>query len=138
MQTLSPESLSPLLIVDGFNVLHAGVLSGRDRAEWWKETAQRRLANRVEQFSDADDTELWIIFDRRPDKEGQATNVVSSDPRISIAYAPSADDWIIEQVAKRAGSRRITVVTGDRPLRERVRRAGGSLLSPLQFLAACK
>src|SRR5215471_16293391 len=104
MSTFSPESLSPLLIVDGFNVLHAGVLSGRDRAEWWKETAQRRLVTRVEKFSDADDAEIWIIFDRRADKDSQATNVASSDPRISIAYAPSADDWIVEQVTKRAGS----------------------------------
>lgn len=138
MPISSAQTLAPLLIVDGFNVLHAGVLSGRDRAEWWKETAQRRLVNRVEQFSDVDDAEVWIIFDRRTDQEGRATNVVSSDPRISIAYAPSADDWIVEQVAKRASSRRITVVTGDRPLRERVRRAGGSPLSPLQFLTACQ
>ncbi len=138
MQTFSPKSCSPLLLVDGFNVLHAGVLSGRDRAEWWKETAQRRLVHRVEKFSDADAAEIWIIFDRRADKEGQATNVSSSDPRISITYSPSADDWIVEQVVQRAGSRRITVVTGDRPLRERVRRAGGSLLSPLQFLTACQ
>src|SRR5437870_2018600 len=65
MQHFTPESLSPLLIIDGFNVLHAGVLVGRDRADWWKETAQRRLVDRVEQFSHDNDTAIWIVFDRR-------------------------------------------------------------------------
>ena len=138
MQTLSPASLSPLFIIDGFNVLHAGVLVGRDRAEWWKEKAQRRLINRVEQFPHDTETEIWIVFDRRSDKEGQVHNVTSPDPRIRITYAPSADDWIVTQVRELAACRTITVVTGDRPLRERVRHAGGSLLSPLQFLATCQ
>ncbi len=138
MPHFSPESLSPLLIIDGFNVLHAGVLVGRDRAEWWKETAQRRLVSRVEQFPHEQETELWIVFDRRANKEGHVSDVTSADPRIRIAYAPSADDWIVAQVSELAHQRTTTVVTGDRPLRERVRRVGGSLLSPLQFLAVCQ
>jgi predicted RNA-binding protein with PIN domain len=138
MQTSNLQSLTPLLIIDGFNVLHAGVLMGRNRAEWWKETAQRRLVDRVEQFPHDNEPELWIVFDRRPGKEGQVSDVTSADPRIHIAYAPSADDWIVAQVTDRAEQQTITVVTGDRPLRERVRRVGGRLLSPLQFLAACQ
>ena len=41
----------PFLIIDGFNVLHAVVLIGRDRAGWWQPAAQRRLVERVEQLN---------------------------------------------------------------------------------------
>ncbi|MGE0684941.1 MAG: NYN domain-containing protein [Candidatus Binatia bacterium] len=129
--------MKPLLIIDGFNVLHAGVLTGRDRAGWWQEAAQQRLIERVEEFANPADMELWVVFDRRPDKEGRATNVTSTDSRIRVNYAPSADDWIVEQVALLSGHRAVTVVTADRPLRERVRRVGGELCSPRQFLADC-
>jgi predicted RNA-binding protein with PIN domain len=138
MHPSSSQFLAPLILIDGFNVLHAGILVGRDRADWWKETAQCRLVDKVEKFPHDQETELRIVFDRRPDKGGQVSDVTSTDPRICIAYAPSADDWIVEQVAQFSDSRTITVVTGDRPLRDRVRRAGGGLLSPLQFLATCK
>lgn len=129
--------MKPLLIIDGFNVLHAGILLGRDRAGWWQEAAQRRLVERVEQFVDLRDVEIWIVFDRHPSKEGRAVNVASTDSRILVKYAPSADDWIVEQVRTLAGQRTVTVVTADRPLRERVRRTGVALRSPLQFLADC-
>jgi len=126
-----------LLIIDGFNVLHSGVLIGRNRAGWWQEPAQRRLVERVEQFPNPSDLEIWIVFDRRPDKDGQAVNVSSKDGHIRVHYAPSADDWIVEQVRMLIGQRTITVVTADRPLRDRVRHVGGTLLSPRQFLADC-
>ena len=131
------ESFSPLLIIDGFNVLHAGVLVGRDRAGWWQEPAQHRLVERVEQFPNSSDMEIWIVFDRRSDKEGIAADVGSTDTRIRVYYAPSADDWIVEQVKTLMAQRMVTVVTADRPLRDRVRHVGGELLSPRQFLAEC-
>ena len=130
--------MKPLLNIDGFNVLHAGVLIGRDRAGWWQEPAQRRLIERVEEFANPTDMEIWVVFDRRPSTEGRAVNVVSTDSRIRVNYASSADDWIVEQVAILAGHRTVTVVTADRPLRERVRHAGGGLCSPRQFLAECQ
>ena len=133
----SPKSLAPLLIVDGFNVLHAGVLVGRSRADWWKEAAQHRLVERVERCSDPTYEEIWIVFDRRKEKEGEAIDVKSDDPRIRVSYAPSADDWIIEQVQALSEQRLVTVVTADRPLRDRIRHAGGAFCSPIQFLARC-
>lgn len=138
MQASSRQSLaSNLLIIDGFNVLHAGILVGRDRAEWWKEAAQRRLVERVERFSDPTYEEIWIVFDRREEKEGAVIDVTSNDPRIRVSYAPSADDWIVEQVRTLSGQQSITVVTADRPLRDRTRHAGGTLCSPMQFLTKC-
>jgi predicted RNA-binding protein with PIN domain len=126
-----------LLIIDGFNVLHAGILTGRDRANWWRAEIQRRLVARVEQFSQTQAAELWIVFDRRSDRHSEKEDVDSDDPRIHVFYAPSADDWIVSKVEAWGSQRTITVVTADRLLRERVRRAGGMLSSPMQFLATC-
>jgi hypothetical protein len=41
-------------------------------------------------------------------------------------------------VRARSGQRAVTVVTADRPLRDRIRHARGMLCSPLQFLAKCQ
>ena len=127
----------PLLIVDGFNVLHAGVLLGRDRAGWWQVPAQRRLIERVQQFADPSYPEIWVVFDRRLGQGHRQGAVISDDPRIHVVYAPSADDWIVEQVKALCGQRPVTVVTADRLLRDRARHAGGEILSPRRFLAAC-
>lgn len=136
--SLNPASkVPPLLIIDGFNVLHAGILTGRDRANWWQPAMQRRLVTRVEGYTNTENPILWIIFDRRTDTQAEVEDVTSTDPRISVFYAPSADDWIVQQVEERVHEYSITVVTADRPLRERVRRAGGILALPMQFLATC-
>lgn len=119
----------PILIIDGFNVLHAVVLIGRDRAGWWQPAAQRRLVERVEQLAPSYPS-IWIVFDRRPSTDEGLEDVTGDDPRIRVVYAPSADDWIVHEVERFASQHLITVVTSDRPLRERVRRAGGRVLSP--------
>jgi predicted RNA-binding protein with PIN domain len=124
----------PFLIIDGFNVLHAVVLIGRDRAGWWQPAAQRRLVERVEQLT-LSYPAMWIVFDRRPSTSEVPEDVTSNDPRIRIVYAPSADEWIVHEVERLAPQHAITVVTADRPLRERVRRVGGSLLSPLALFS---
>ena len=124
----------PILIIDGFNVLHAVVLVGRARAGWWQPTAQRRLVERVEQLTLSYPT-IWIVFDRRPSTNEVPEDVTSNDPRIRIVYAPSADDWIVQEVERLTPQHSVTVVTADRPLRERVRHVGGSLLSPLALFS---
>lgn len=124
----------PILMIDGFNVLHAVVLIGRDRANWWQPAAQRRLVERVEQMRPLPYQEVWIVFDRRPTTNDTPEDVTSTDPRIRVQYAPSADDWIAGEVERLAPHHAITVVTSDRPLRERVRRVGGTVLSPRRFV----
>lgn len=130
--------MESLLIIDGFNVLHAGILTGRDRANWWQPAMQHRLVTRVESCTDVTYANIWIVFDRRTHSETEYEDVSSNDPRISVFYAPSADDWIVTQVEEHAHEQAITVVTADRLLRERVRRAGGTLCSPMRFLATCE
>lgn len=126
--------MASLFIIDGFNVLHAGILTGRDRAHWWQAAMQRRLVERIEVSPALTSAESWIIFDRRPKMQTGYEDVTSSNPRIRVFYAPSADDWIVTHVEAHAHEYTISVVTADRLLRERVRRAGGMLISPLQFL----
>jgi predicted RNA-binding protein with PIN domain len=123
----------PIFIIDGFNVLHAVVLVGRDRAGWWQPTAQRRLVEHVERL-DLSYPSMWIVFDRRPVMNEAPEDVTSDDPRIRVVYAPSADDWIVQEVERLSLQHPMTVVTSDRPLRERVRQVGGFLLSPRTFL----
>lgn len=129
---------NPILIIDGFNVLHAVVLIGRDRAGWWQPAAQRRLIERVERLPLSYPT-IWIVFDRRPStsevsRDELPEDVTSNDARLRIVYAPSADDWIVSEVEQLAPRYEVTVVTADRPLRDRVRRVGGSVLSPAAVL----
>jgi len=119
----------PILIIDGFNVLHAVVLIGRDRAGWWQPAAQRRLVERVEQLT-LSYPAIWIVFDRRPSTSEVPEDVTSNDPRLRIVYAPSADEWIVQEVERLALQHSVTVVTSDRPLRDRVRRVRGTVLSP--------
>ena len=123
----------PILIIDGFNVLHAVVLIGRDRAGWWQPAAQRRLVERVEQLPLSYPT-IWIVFDRHPSTSEVPEDVTSNDARMRIVYAPSADDWIVHEVERLASQYAVTVVTADRPLRDRVRHVGGVLLSPQALL----
>jgi predicted RNA-binding protein with PIN domain len=125
----------PILIIDGFNLLHAVVLVGRDRAKWWQPAAQRRLVERVEQLPLSYYPSIWIVFDRRPSTNEVPEGVTSNDSRLRIVYAPSADEWIVQEVEHLAPQYAITVVTADRPLRERVRHVGGSLLSPLALFS---
>lgn len=122
---------NPILIIDGFNVLHAVVLIGRDRANWWQPAAQRRLVERVEQqMRPLPYQEVWIVFDRRPATNDTPEDITSTDLRIRVHYALSADDWIVHEVERLAPQQMVTVVTADRPLRDRVRRVGGHVLSP--------
>ena len=37
-------------LIDGFNVLHAGILRGRDRSGWWTAPMQARVVERVACF----------------------------------------------------------------------------------------
>ncbi len=54
-------------LVDGYNVLHAAVLGGRDRSQWWTGSRRRELLERVSGFDV--DAEVWIVFDG-PDDSG--------------------------------------------------------------------
>jgi predicted RNA-binding protein with PIN domain len=117
-------------LVDGYNVLHAAVLGGKDRSQWWTGSRRRELLERASGF-DAD-AEVWIVFDG-PDDSG--ATVGSSGPH--CVFADSADDWLVDRVRRAEDPAEIAVVTADRQVAGRARGRGARVVSPKDFLARC-
>jgi predicted RNA-binding protein with PIN domain len=136
------EATAPKVwLVDGYNVLHAGVLRGRDRRGWWTAAVQARLVAVAETFDDAG-AEIVVVFDaREPELAESAAALRLEGPappsRVRLVYAPSADDWLVKQVRSAAEPGRIAVVTGDRQVQGRARHRGAQVIAPLAFLARC-
>jgi predicted RNA-binding protein with PIN domain len=119
-------------LVDGFNVLHAGVLRGSDRQGWWREEVRARLLARVASFEDTA-AELWVVFDGAG--PGAPAEAASERPR--VVFAPSADDWLLAAVREAEDPARVVVVTADRQLADRARHRGARVVGPRSFLARC-
>jgi predicted RNA-binding protein with PIN domain len=119
-------------LVDGFNVLHAGVLRGNDRRGWWREEVRARLLERVAAFDDAA-AELWVVFDG----SGPAGGGEQASLRPRVVFAPSADEWLLGAVREAPDPAALVVVTADRQLADRARHRGARVVSPRAFLARC-
>ena len=126
----APAEMAPeLWIVDGFNVLCAGILGGRDRSAFWTGPGRRELLQRAARFEDPD-ARVVVVFDgtsgpAEPDPGGP-----------EAVFAPSADEWILAAL-RGPGAARVTVVTGDRRLAGRARHRGAQVVGPRAFLARC-
>jgi hypothetical protein len=119
-------------LVDGYNVIQVTLLGGADRSGWWRSEARSRLATRAAGLPGGADA-VWLVFDGpepapppRPDAPGPHT-----------VFAPSADDWILRRVKARRPAPTF-VVTADRRLAGRCRGAGATVVSPGDFVAACR
>ena len=129
----NPDDGPAVWLVDAFNVLHATLLGGRDRAAWWTEPLRAELAARAAAFDDAS-AEVWLVFDGpRP-----AADVADGGAGVRQVFAPSADEWLLERVRCADAPERIAVVTSDRRLAARARRCGARLVAPADFLARCQ
>ena len=117
-------------LVDGYNVLHAAVLGGKDRSQWWTESRRRELLERASSFDGA--AEIWIVFDG-PDDSAAAAG--SAGPH--CVFADSADDWLVDRVRRAEDPTEIAVVTADRQVAGRARGRGARVVSPKDFLARC-
>ena len=128
-QAVLPDPM-PLYVVDGFNLMHAVVLRGRDRKRWWGAENQERVVRLVESF---DLGEACVVFDAgRPESERFA-----GESHIDVHFARSADDFIV-QLSERLHARRpVFVISSDRALQDRARRFGARRLSPWEFRDAC-
>lgn len=120
-------------LVDGYNVLHAGVLRGRDRAQWWSADRRRQLLERVERF-DCRDAEVWVVFDGSDDPAERDAESGSS----RCVFAPCADDWLVDRVRRDPDPSRIAVVTADRQVAGRAHHGGARVVAPRAFLARCE
>jgi len=119
-------------LVDGFNALCVALLRGRERTDWWTREGREEVLARVRGFDDPS-AEIWVVFDgRRPLPE--STEDRGPGPR--VAFAPSADEWMLRRV-REAGAGGAAVVTADRRLAARARARGATVVSPRDFLARC-
>jgi len=122
-----------LWLVDGFNVLHAHLLRGRDRRDW-RGAARRRLV--VEQAArlKARGECVWVVFDgRRPPEEPEA----AEEAPLRVIFAPHADTWILQQVSAAPAPGEIAVVSADREVKDGARRLGAQVVSPRAWLSHC-
>ena len=125
-------------LVDGFNVLHAGLLRGRDRGRWWQATERRRLVELARRFDDPE-AEIWVVFDgaHPPPEEAEAAAEEAKE-RVKVVFAPSADEWLLARLRAAPAPERVVVVTRDRRLADRSRHRGARVASPREFLAHCE
>lgn len=131
-------------LVDGYNVLHCApfrreytaanaALDAPSAKPFWSETARERLLTVARCFPDRD-AEIWLVFDgsHTPQDPRPITR-----PALKLRFAPSADDWIVQQVRDSAWPSEIAVVSGDRRLTGRARHHGAAVVSPRLFLQHC-
>jgi predicted RNA-binding protein with PIN domain len=132
--------MAPLYLVDGFNLLHAVVLRGRERRNWWQAEQQARVVRLARAFRGG---EVWVIFDARGGERvtgtgtGGAFTPGPNGEQLEVRFAPNADDYIVELCAQLQGQRQVIVVSADRALVDRARHRGAARLSPWQFAEQC-
>ena len=123
-------------LVDGYNVLHAGLL-GRDRTEWWTAERRNQLLD-VTAGLDAPDAEIWLVFDGpHPAEEGRTGSDATPPPGVHRVFAPSADDWLLARLKAEQDPSLAAVVTADRKVAERARHRGAAIVHPGAFLERC-
>jgi hypothetical protein len=126
------ESEPPAIwLIDGFNVLHAGVLKGRERGDWWRAASRAQLLELAGSFDDPD-AELWIVFDGP-----RSAPALPESSRLRVVFAPSADEWLLRHLRSAPDPSRLGVVTGDRRLAIRSRRRGARVIRPSEFIDRC-
>lgn len=165
--TADPSQASRVILVDGFNVLHA-VLLGKDRTHgWWRRVHRERLLERLCDWRGGPD-QIWVAFDgTRPSESvwAEPVAVVRSNrwgkpepsqepaqggvqgmeapvrehmaPTIHIVFVESADDWIVRRARKAEEPERMIVVSADRKVAGRARSAGCEILTPWTFMGHC-
>ena len=124
----------PLFLLDGFNFLHAVVLKGQGRAEWWSPAMQARVIDWLERHPALEPAELWVVFDQRGSGPPAPPAPNQSSPR--VLHAPDADACILAHAEALAVAREVIVVSADRSLCDRARRHGARRLSPWKFAAS--
>jgi predicted RNA-binding protein with PIN domain len=114
-------------LIDGMNVI------GSRPTGWWRDRpgAMRSLTRELGELAGATGDELTVIFDGRPFE-------LDAPDGVSVEFATrrgpnAADDDIAARVERDSDPAGLTVVTSDRTLAERVRRAGGEVVGAGDF-----
>jgi predicted RNA-binding protein with PIN domain len=116
-------------VVDGMNLI------GSRADRWWNDPdrAVRRLIDELDGYGAASGDPVMVVFDRRP--RGLEAGRHGA---VEVAFATrsgrnAADHDIVQVVAGDEAPGRLTVVTSDRRLAERVRELGAAVVSAGTF-----
>jgi predicted RNA-binding protein with PIN domain len=114
-------------LIDGMNVI------GSRPSGWWRDRpgAMRELSDELGELARASGDDLTVIFDGRPFE-------LDAPEGVSVEFATrrgpnAADDDIAALVESDPDPGGLTVVTSDRTLAERVRRAGAAVVGAGEF-----
>ena len=122
-----------LWLVDGFNVLHAHLLKGRDRKDWWSAERRQLVIEQAERLA-ARGERVCVVFDgTRPADQAESPE----DALLRVVFAKDADGWMLKTMRAAADPGGVAIVTGDRPVKDRARRWGAHAVSPREWLARC-
>lgn len=127
-------------LIDGYNFLNVALLGGKPRgAQWWNAAHRGQVLGAVAGYADPE-AELIVVFDgQEPAGTREATGSRSGGARIpAVAFAPSADDWVVRELRGCADPSAVGVVTADRRLASRARSKGAQVETPAAFLRRCK
>lgn len=111
------------------------VIGSRPQERWWRDryAAMERLARRLRAFSEASGEEVELFLDGR--SSGRVHGAAGRVPVRFAAGGPNAADRAIaERVEADRDPGSLRVVSSDRELAERVRRAGAEVVSSGLFL----
>jgi len=146
IETHFATSEKRVILVDGFNVLHAVLLGKERESGWWQREARERLLRRASLWPDPSD-ELWVAFDGAQPawsvwSEPVARIMPRADsgdpgPMIHSVYVESADDWIVRRARRTPNPERTVVVSADRKVAGRARSAGCEVWTPWAFVSRC-
>jgi len=130
-----PLPAASVWLVDGYNVLHAGLLHRHDRGRhFWSAAHRERLRARAACFRPAAE-EVWLVFDGGNEREDREER--SGRAALHTVFATSADEWLVARVKAAERPERLAVVTGDRRVAGRARHRGAQVVSPRVFLEHC-
>ena len=132
---MSARGAEPIVLVDARNVI-------RSR---WPNMREERFLELARAWTEREGVEALVVFDGSA--PGGRIGAHALDERTTVVGTGpgSADDWIVDEVRRRAGGgRRVRVVSSDRGLRERVGPyverlvGGGAFATLLERLERCR
>lgn len=148
-----------VILIDGFNVLHATLDATTRASGWWSRSHRERLLRRITLWPGLQD-QLWVAFDgAKPawsvwteaylgdvgdvgdiagSASGRAEGVGPPSScersRVHCVFVESADDWIVRRARRSPSPARTVIVSRDRQVAGRARSAGCEVWTPTALL----
>ncbi|MCA9192275.1 MAG: NYN domain-containing protein [Planctomycetales bacterium] len=123
------------LLIDGYNLLFQSPFLGRGGGAKWLENARLRLLTHLVERLPADMRALTtVVFDASRRTEFTQDFQVSDIQVYFAAEHPEADDLILFLLRQHSHAKQLTVVSGDRRIRDAARARKAVSVAPEDFL----